>query len=257
MALAPVFMIRGGAFGTDFEAKLVMVAAAFAGVLYDWRRRGRLDYAWTFLFGTATWTLAELVLQTSGVREIHQATLFGAPLPFAASVTLQGASEGAVVAVLGLFCGDRMLEKGSRWRGALVLLLTTAAAATKALLGGPPDRDVGGDVPSRREVFAAGPVAFLSVVGALVVAWCWRTDSQTRRRVLAMFVSMVVFAGFWTLAEFVANARWIEVESAGGLVLAPPALQFGALAWDVVVEIALAYIPFFAVPRVLGLIKSQ
>jgi hypothetical protein len=72
-----------------------------------------------------------------------------------------------------------------------------------------------------------------------------------------MLAVMVIFAAVWTVAEVVANVRWIEVGAPGDYSLAPPALAFGAFAWDVVAEIGLMYVPFLAIPHIFGAIKTK
>ncbi|GAB4331387.1 MAG: hypothetical protein Kow0069_39010 [Promethearchaeota archaeon] len=95
--------------------------------------------------------------------------------------------------------------------------------------------------------------------GAIVfdVAWAARQDAAGRRRVFAMVAVMAVFGGAWTMGEVLGNNRWIEVgDASDGLTRAPPALEILALLWDVLTEFSLIFVPFLALPQMLGLIKS-
>ena len=48
-----------------------------------------------------------------------------------------------------------------------------------------------------------------------------------------------------------------EVGSPGNLRHAPPLIEFGALTFDIVIEITLMYLPYYALPCMWGLIKPK
>ena len=74
---------------------------------------------------------------------------------------------------------------------------------------------------------------------------------------------MVMITTIWTILEWLTGQRWIEIGilnpngTYSNLHRAPPLIEFLALAYDVVIEIVLAYVPFLAIPYLLGLIKSE
>lgn len=251
-----IYMIRGGSFGTNFEIKLAMGLIALAACLYDWRTRRRADYLWIFLAGFIVWTGIELFIQARGVRAMAEVRLFGVPLPMACSAALRGASEGAAVAIIGIFFGDRIVGGGGgkAWGAAftgflcVIVLLVLAQGSAVA--------EVGGGVPSRRDMFTALSVLYMALMVAVDAAWLAGTDSRSRKRGFAMLLVMLVFASAWTAAEYAAGTRWIETGGAS-LRRASPAVEFLALGYDAVVEISLAYLPFFIIPSVLGLIRGE
>ncbi len=251
-----IYMIRGGSFGTNFEIKLAMGVIALAACLYDWRTRGRADYLWIFLTGFIVWTGIELFIQARGVRAIAEARLFGVTLPMPCSAALRGVSEGAAVAIIGIFFGDRFVGGSGRkaWGAAfagflfLVVLLVLAQGSAVA--------EIGGGVPSRRDMFTALSVIYMALMVAVDAAWLAGTDSRSRRRGIAMLLVMLCFASVWTAAEYAAGTRWIEIGGAS-FRRASPAVEFLALGYDVVIEIAMAYLPFFIVPSVLGLTRRE
>ena len=75
-------------------------------------------------------------------------------------------------------------------------------------------------------------------------------------RGLCLLFLMIIFGTVWTLGEYLAETRWIEIDTDGNTSHAPLLIEFDALAFDVIIEIAVAYIPFFSIPVRLGLIKS-
>ncbi|MHA1734127.1 MAG: hypothetical protein ACTSU5_19465 [Promethearchaeota archaeon] len=120
-----------------------------------------------------------------------------------------------------------------------------------------PSMDVGGDVNSRRDLFTGPALVFMLGFLALDLAWLARTSPANRERVAYMLVVMVLFGSAWTLGEFCANTRWVEVGSLpSDLSRAPPLVEFGAFAWDVVMEFAFVFVPFLIVPSVLGLVPT-
>ncbi|HMF34748.1 MAG TPA: hypothetical protein VKK79_25220 [Candidatus Lokiarchaeia archaeon] len=257
MVFESIYMVRGGAFGEDFDIQFFLSVAAFAVCLVDWRIKHRKDYFWVFLTGSIVWTLAELVIQLTGVRVMGTKYLFGFPIPLAVSVVLQGIAEGAAIAILGICIGDLLMAKSSRKAGIIAFVIILASVAILSLAEFRPAPDVGGDVPSRRDMFAIGPLLFVCAFSTIGVVWLWWTDRAARARGLWMLLVMIIFASVWTLFEFSANTRWIEVGTLGNLALAPPAIEFGAFAWDVVVEIGLMYVPFLAIPHALKLMNPK
>ncbi|MHA1734097.1 MAG: hypothetical protein ACTSU5_19315 [Promethearchaeota archaeon] len=112
-----------------------------------------------------------------------------------------------------------------------------------------PSRDVGLDVSSRREMFNVTQVAFYGALVAIDVVWLvLRDDREMRKRALGLFAVLVYFAAIWTMGEYLANTRWIEQGSFTNSWQATPATEFAALAYDVVVEVAAAYVPFLIIP---------
>lgn len=258
-----VFMVRGstegtGFFNTNFEVKLWYLLGVAVLVWLDWRRHRRVDYLRVLRTGTIVWSLAELVLQVTGTRVLTPVFMFGWPVPLPVQVVLKGAVEGAGVAIFCLFFSDRVIdgEPAERWTwggifaGLLLLMLFDA------FRHGVQTPAYGGVVPSRRSMFEVGPLLFLAASSAVAVGWAATTPHpELRRRACAMFGFMLIFGTVWTLAERAAGTRWIEVGEFGASRHAPAWLEIAALAFDVVLEIAVAYLTFFAIPVMRGKIR--
>jgi hypothetical protein len=240
-----LFVTRAFRYGSSFgpQCWLVLVALVLAG--WDSYRHRRRDYCWILLVGMATWTAVELGLQLSGIRVMPEHTLLGVSLPLLVSIPIQGAAEGGALALIGLFVGDRLLNRDTRPLAALALLIVCAIVVVPVIQPG----DTVREVTSRRNLLAVPSVLFCTfLVGVDVVFWMrWPCF---RRRAAAMFAALMAIGTSWTIAAYASGGRWIEVGgSASGTYLhASPALQVVGLSYDVIVEFALAYVPFLAVP---------
>lgn len=270
MFFESIFMIRGGAFGEDFTGKLIWSIIALIACFYDWKMKGkRLDYFWVFLIGTLIWSTTELILQLIGTRVMQRKFLFGFEITswLWLTIPLQGISEGALPALIALFFGDRIMneETRKRWIIIFIIFMVLAQLPSGIYFYGIHfnDVNVGGDVPSRRNMFTLMAIIYLSILIAPAIYWIITTDSEPRKRGIYMFILLLINTIYWTFWQCITGQRWIEVGivNADGtfsnLRRAPPLIEFTALAYDVVIEIVLAYMPFLAIPYLLKLIKSE
>jgi hypothetical protein len=252
------FIIRNGAFGTDFGSKLFLTIIGLFICFYDWKSEKRKDYFWVFLFGTLIWGGAELFLQLTGIREMSQNFLFSFPIPIWFASFLRGTSEGAVVAIIGLFFGDRLLKKDNKRKFWFLFLIGFILfMVIKAIMQGMPTKLIGGDVSSRRDLLALPSILFLSMVTIFDFIWLYKSKPKIRKRAVSMFLMMVIPFLFWTFAEWYANTRWVEFGSLGNLALASYPLTLFWFLFDVIIEIGIMYVPFLALPYLFGLIKKK
>lgn len=269
MILESIFMIRGGGFGEDFGSKLIMAIIGVLICVYDWKTNDkRKDYFWVFITGTIIWSSAELILQLAGTRALQEKYLFGLDVTNALWLTipLQGMSEGALVAVIGMVFGDRMLNKETRKTGIIIFIIVLGGLSLSYLRYGINYDSVNAGnlkIPSRRDIFPLSAVIFIIILCSIALLWLATTDSYARKRGIMMDIIMAVFIAVWTLSEWLTGQRWIEVGtinsdgSYSNLRRAPPLIEFGALAYDVLIEVSLIYVPFLAIPYLLGLIKTE
>ncbi len=248
-------MIRDGSFGDNFEIKLIMTLAAILVCLYDYKKNKRYDYFWVFFFGALVWTSVEIVLQIKSTRIIDPSTLLGAELPLFFSAMLQGTSEGAAIAILGVYFGDNLMKKTARIKTAVIFAALIGLVLFIGFWNAPSVKNIGGDVISRRDMFTSESIIFIAIMSLIALVWFWRGSSLERRRGLFMYLSMAIFATFWTIGEVFSNSRWIEIGENGILQRAPLSIEVFALSYDIFVEIALIYVPFLAIPYMLKLIK--
>jgi hypothetical protein len=273
MILESIFMIRGGIFGYEFSIKLLITIFAIYLCYYDWKTNDkRLDYFWVLLIGTIIWSLAEFLLQLVGIRELHEKYLFGFDITywFWLTIPLQGISEGAFIAVLSLFVGDRFLSKVKKREGIFIFLgysiIRYGIVYGLLFIIGDNFLDVNiGDpnVPSRRDIFTIPSIIYLAVLITPFVYWFIRADKNSRKRAIIMFYVMFFNVTIWTILEWLTGQRWIEVgikTSEGtflNLMRASPLIELLSIAYDVIIEIVLIYMTFLAIPYLLGLIKSE
>ena len=259
MLFESVYQIRGstgvGPFGNDWLVKIVLVGIAFLFCWYDWKTKHRTDYWSVLAWGSIIWGIAELVLQVTGIRDFAPKYILGWEVPIWLSIPVRGIVEGGLVAVGCLFFADRMLDPKTRKSSVIIYTLLMgvliAAAFIRVTLEQYPGPTYGSlTVPSRRNIFAPIPVAFCIVMIGVSLFFFFspRTPPDLRQRGILLFILMVIFGACWTLGEWASGTRWIEVGSPNTYMHAPPAIEFWALTWDVVVEIAFAYVPFFVFP---------
>ena len=118
-------------------------------------------------------------------------------------------------------------------------------------------------IPSRRDMFPLMANIFIAIMCALAIIWLIKADSDTRKRGLMMYFIMAGFIAWWTLMEWLAGQRWIEVGtinsdgSYSNLRRADVLIEFLALTYDYMIEVSFLYVPFISIPYWLKLIKAE
>jgi hypothetical protein len=93
--------------------------------------------------------------------------------------------------------------------------------------------------------------------------WLIKAENHTRKRALYMFLMTATLGIWWNLMDWATGNRWVEIgiKNSDGtysnLRRAHPIIEFSLLLYDGVVEIAMAYLAFMAVPFILGRIESE
>jgi hypothetical protein len=249
-------MIRIGSFGTNFEIKLLCVFLIVIVCIYDWKIKKRADYWWILITGTIVWTLVEFYLQRSSIRLMEAHTLFGAKIPFWFSILIQGSSEGATIAIIGIFFGDRLLEKKTRYFWGMIYILLTGVVIFLTWNEHLPSASIGQNVSSRREIFNPLTVSLLVGITIFDLLWLRRLTGEIRNRGWMMIGVIIFSSTCWTIAAILANTRFIEMGLISNLHRAPLGIEAAGFFWDVVVELGFAYLLFFAIPMEFGLIKT-
>lgn len=250
----PVYIIRDAAFGRDFTPKLFMALVALGLALWDARRQRRPDYLWVLLFGTVLWGGAEALLRFQGIRAMPERVLFGSELADVPAYVLQGMGEGGLVAVAGLFVGDRWLHRhrsGTILGAVFLVLVVLSTVRSRRIVTG------FGEAASRRNVLDGRALVFVVLLVVIGAVFLWRYRAW-RPRALAMLVVMILIGGTWTVTQTIIRGRWVEVAGStpGTFDEAGRWISVLALAFDIVFEIATAYLPFLALPVMLGLVRD-
>ncbi|MFX1338443.1 MAG: hypothetical protein ACFFDK_07525, partial [Promethearchaeota archaeon] len=227
----------------------------------------RLDYFWVFITGTIIWSAVELSLQLTGGRVLQEKYLFGLVVTdwLWFTIPVQAMCEAGTIGVMGTYFGDRIINKKTRKKNIFIFALILAIVTLSFLSSGISysDVDVGGDVPSRREMWTIGGFIAQAIIIFPTIYWLGTTDSKSRKRGLYMILVMLVWATVWNIGQWLIGERWIEVGiqnsdgSYSNLQRADPMLEFWAMVYDTIFEITLVYSPFLAIPYLLGLIKSE
>ncbi len=268
MILEKIFQVRGGTgtgpFNTDFTIKFYFALITILLIIWDIKKKDRLDYLRMLSTGTIMWSLAELFLQLSGTRDFKPAYLFGWELPIYLQLPLQGMVEGAMVAIVCMFFGDRIIDsqKKTYWIIGFIILrgLLFWDGLRNGLVEPVYGGEVGVDITSRRSMAEPIPLIYLGVMVLIDVKFFRKTKREfpkLHKRGLMLMWLMIVFGSVWTLTEWIAGTRWIEQGTIESSQHATPLIEFIFLTFDVVVEISLAYVPFIAIPYLLGHIRKE
>ena len=252
-----IYMIRNGLFAIDYEMKLFLALIGFSVCILFIIFSKKKDYLYVFITGVVIWSAFELMITIFGIRSSVEPTLFGITLHWFFASVIRGSSEGAVVAIVGIIFGDYISSRDHIKIAFPAAILILAFFVSRTLINGLPSKEIGGDVLSRREIFAWPSVLFFLFFTILVATWyISQKDSQIKNRARNMFISTCIFSSIWSLAQYVANTRWIEVKTDIAFVQAPPILEFLIFSWDIIFEISLCYVAFLVIPIMLNLIKQ-
>lgn len=161
-----------------------------------------------------------------------------------------------------LFITDLYLDEDTRKYSFYVFAAVTIAITMIMFSHGIYTPNVGGDVPSRRDVFPIWEL-FIIVLVAPAVYWLVKTDPESRKRGLYMFATMFILGCIWFLVYFLSGQRWVEIGTRNpdgtysNLRRVSPIIELLVIIYIAFVEIALIYMPFIAIPYLLGLIKTE
>ena len=262
MLFESIFIVRGGFWGEEYDFKVLFALIAVGITILDWKLKDRKDYFWVFLTGFIFWSLVELILLLFNIRDMPNRYLFGMKIPIWLSIPLQGLSEGVSVGIMGLFITDLYLDRELRKYSFITFIIVVFGIALVMFSHGIYTPNVGEDVPSRREVFPLWSL-LIPILVAPAIYWFFTTDRESRKRGLSMFITMFILGSIWYLFYWLSGQRWVEIGTKNpdgtysNLRRAEPIIEFSVILYNATVEIALIYMPFLAIPYLLGLIKSE
>lgn len=261
MLFESIFIVRGGFWGEEYDFKLLFSIVALCICIIDWKWKERKDYFWVYLTSFLFWSSVELAIQVIGIREMPQRFLFGMEIPIWLSIPLQGLAEGTTVGIMALFITDLYINEETRKYSVLALGIVVIAISLIMFSHGIYTPNVGGDVPARREVFPIWVLLIIPLVSPAIY-WLIKTDKDSRKRGLYMFLVMFFLGCAWYLVYWLSGQRWVEIGTKNpdgtysNLRRAPPIIEFMVILYNAFVEIALIYMPFLAIPYLLRLIKQ-
>ncbi|MCP4761166.1 MAG: hypothetical protein GY870_05250 [archaeon] len=261
MLLESIFVVRGGFWGEEYDFKLLFAVVAMIICILDWKWKKRKDYFWVFLIGFIFWTSVELLLQFLGIRDMPNRYLFGISIPIWLSIPLQGMSEGVAVGIMGLFITDLYINKETRKFSLLTFLIVFTLITLIMFSHGVYIPDIGGDVPSRRDVFPIWELLII-LLAAPAIFWFIKTDKKSRKRGFYMLFTMFILGCAWYLVYWLSGQRWVEIGiknvdgTYSNLRRASPVIEFMVAIFNAFIEIALIYMPFLAIPYLLGFIRT-
>jgi hypothetical protein len=214
-------MIRRGTFATSAETKILFTSIAL-GMTYD-----NPGYFSLFSISSIGWAFIEGLIQLMKIRKICSMTFMGRPVPIPIGWILQGTTEAGFVVIYGIYFGDRLYTHFN-------LMLTSSGAICAYVIS----RRKSFRISSKRHINNMSSCVFIGLV-VLVDAYCL-TYIETIRP-LCMLVCMVFLGCMWTFAQIVVGARGVLVDNKP----TSSAEMCTVLSLDVLVEVGLAYLPFY------------
>ena len=265
--MVDIYIIRGGFFGWEFTLKLLYVILGLILCIYDWKKNNRKDYFWVLIFGTLLYVGSEVMLFLFEGRIMQEKFLFGINVTHLdwLTIPLLAVADVVVIAIIAIFFADRLRNPETRKKWGIIFIIWVVGRDVIPyiiLVGlGYNFTNISWNdplIPSRRNMTETGTIIALSIIVVIGLIWLFRTDKKSRKRGLYMIGVMIFLMIVWTIGEWFAGQRWIEIGPEGGpWILAPPLLQFGMLLYDIVIEMGLFTVCFLAIPSLLKLIKKQ
>ena len=219
------YIIRHGSFATKGEVKLLYTVIAI------YMCNDNLEYNYLFLISTTGWSVVELILQLYGTRKIHYMTFFGQPLHRSFSILLQGAQEGGFVCIYGIWFADRL---ATHWN---YMLLSNMCILSMIVVNGY-RTPITEQNASRRCITSFYPLLALTTASIANIYSLLYVETE---RPLRMFFVMILLGTIWTTGQVALGMRTVSL----GMVQANAMETFAILSFDVLVEIACAYLPFY------------
>jgi hypothetical protein len=236
------YIIRYGNFATNCNIKLFYGLLSFCLGAVDYVTRGSQDCFKILIGSTATWTLVELYLHTSGTRVIKPMTLlvrgYAYTLPLWSSLIVQGLQEGGLITTLGLFYGDRLGDPKSIIMFHVFLLLSIINVCAQKNL----------PKSSRRMVNTRASLSFIGSITLYDLHVFSYIENEEMLRQVRMFLVMIYFSAWWTCATWWVGSRGVEVVDPRinkEEVIKMPLYTFLVLSYDVIFEIGFAYLVFY------------
>ncbi len=226
------YIVRHGAFATSAEIKIVFTIIAWLLCGQD------TEYLALFAVSSFLWASVEAVLQLYGTRQIVSMNFLGRPLPLPISLALQGTQEAGFVCVYGIYFADRL---STHWKS----LLYSNVGVLAIILWNGRHKNIKRQA-SRRCITAPWPLALLAATCLLNIAGLVWVETI---RPLRMLMVMSILGGVWTAGQVASGLRGVETESGP----ASPGEVLAVLGFDVLIELACAYLPFYFLVKISGL----
>ena len=223
------YIVRHGAFATSGEVKVAFTIIAL--LLCD----KNPEYLSLFAVSSFLWASVECCLQLFGTRKIESMLFWGRTLPLPVSLALQGTQEAGFVCIYGIYFADRLT---THWKA----MLYGNAAVLAIIMWNGRNKNIKRRA-SRRCITAPWPLALLAATCALNIAGLVYVEME---RPLKMLFCMSILGGVWTAGQVASGLRGVETESGA----ATTGEMLAVLGFDVLIEMACAYLPFYFLVKV-------
>ncbi|MGH9841736.1 MAG: hypothetical protein ACREEM_23530 [Blastocatellia bacterium] len=251
------FLVRSFDHAGYYETRLILMVIGFGVALYYARRRRDQRYLVMFASGVFFQVLLEVILQALGLRGRNfSLSVFGMTLPRTVAVIFQGMTEGGILSLMSFWFADLcFVSQGDKAKRRVYLVMCGLIVVLACVVGYVAS---GRPISSPRPMFS--PVALiLSVVTVLSVLLPMLVKGGEGLRYVGWwYLGAVVYVVLTFEPMHLLGARYVAVrDSSGQFVAAPLLWQVLLILYSHLYEVAGSKIHYFAVPYLLGLLKTK
>lgn len=237
------FIIRTGDFATNANKKILYIFLSFLLCLHDSIINTNLEYFVIMLFSSFIWSLIELLLNVQKIRVIKPMKIIWNEHSWLLNkyigICLQGAQEGGVVTIIGLYFGDRFYSIFYQLIYHILIVYMVLNILKK---------ETNNTTLSRRQINTPGSLCLMTSATIFNI-WTLMNYPSHFYREIHMFISMIYICSIWSIISYYKDFRKVKVYIYNNNVfILKPDTSMDALlilGYDVVFEIGIAYMTFY------------
>ena len=239
-------IVRIGEFATKANTKINYCLFSIALCLEEYITNNSTDCFMILGYSTLIWSCIEFFLHASNTRIIKPMVYYynqneHTAVPHYLGLFLQGFQEGGVITTIGLYFGDRIFSY-NHMVGLHILIsfiVLNVCNKTKSITHN-----------SVRQVNTATSLLGMSSITLYNIQSLYQYPEH-RYRQLSMFFVMIYVSSWWTLAAWYNGFRKVNVyiKNDNDIYVLKKPNSFDTvivLSYDVIIEIAMAYLSFYS-----------
>jgi len=240
-------IVRIGDFATKANTKINYCLFSIGLCLDDYITNNSIDCFIILSYSTLIWTFIEFVLHISNTRRIKPMVFYYSKdnsqvVPHYLGLFLQGFQEGGCITTIGLYFGDRLFS----FNHLIFLHILITFIVINVY-----NKKTSSERNSTRQVNTTGSLITMSAVTLCNLKTLYEHQQYFYRQ-LSMFFVMIYVSAWWTVSVWCKGFRTVDVyikDQYDQYIIKKYSLYdtFIVLSYDVIFEIAMAYLFFFNV----------
>lgn len=240
-------IVRIGDFATKANTKINYCLFSIGLCLDDYITNNSIDCFTILSYSTLIWTFIEFALHISNTRKIKPMVFYYSKdnsmvVPHYLGLFLQGFQEGGCITTIGLYFGDRLYS----FNHLIFLHILITFIVINVY-----NKKTSYERNSIRQVNTTGSLITMSAVTLCNLKTLYEHQQHFYRQ-LSMFFVMIYVSAWWTVSVWCKGFRTVDVyikDQYDQYIIKKYSLYdtFIVLSYDVIFEIAMAYLFFFHV----------